>query len=395
MSNSIKVDILEVVLKITECCNIACRYCYFFRGGNIDFDERPNVIKKDTIHSLAHFLKEAILTNEIKLLRLDFHGGEPLMMGKKRFVEMVEILDSELSQLVDLEYVLQSNGTLIDDEWVEIFSKYNVATSVSLDGDQAIHDANRIDKKGRGTYVRATSGLKKLICAARDNKVVFPGIISVINDSSDTNITYRHFLDDLESPFISFVELDLTLDELNTERVEKISKNLLAVYNEWERINTPKIVHNMSVRNFNDILKQLILSGTTADKKEEVKYIALTIRSDGSLNPDDILRNIYPDLFTNEYNINNNTLSEYLSDDKLKNLYRKFFILPEKCSECGVKKICKNGWGFGSIPHRYSKENDMNNVNAFCDVYHEISLRLCDLVIKHGKSYDSIKHNLF
>ncbi|MWP48431.1 MULTISPECIES: radical SAM protein [unclassified Gilliamella] len=395
MSNSIKVDILEVILKITECCNIACRYCYFFRGGNIDFDERPNVIKKDTIHALASFLKEAILANEIKLLRLDFHGGEPLMMGKKRFVEMVELFDTELSQLVDLEYVLQSNGTLIDDEWVEIFSKYNVAASVSLDGDQAIHDANRIDKKGRGTYVRATEGLKKLICAARSNKVVFPGIISVINDSSDTKITFKHFLDDLESPFISFVELDLTIDELNQETVEKISNNLLAVYNEWERINTPTIVHDISVRNFNDILKQLVLSGTEADKKEKRKYVSLTIRSDGSLNPDDILRNIYPYLFTNEYNIKNNTLSDYLSDEKLKDLYRKLFTLPEKCNECGVKKICRNGWGFGSIPHRYSKENDMNNVNALCGVYHEISLRLCDLVIQQGKSYDSIKHNLF
>ena len=45
MSNSIKVDILEIILKITECCNIACRYCYFFRGGNADFDERPKVIR--------------------------------------------------------------------------------------------------------------------------------------------------------------------------------------------------------------------------------------------------------------------------------------------------------------------------------------------------------------
>ena len=395
MSNSIKVDILEIILKITECCNIACRYCYFFRGGNADFDERPKVIRKDTIYSLSNFLKEAVLTNQIKLLRFDFHGGEPLMMGKKRFVEMIEIFNSELSQLVDLKYVLQTNGTLIDEEWIEIFSKYNIAVSVSLDGDQTTHDANRIDTKGKGTYLRATEGLKKLMFAAENNKVRFPGIISVINDKSDTNVTFKHFLNELKSPFISFIELDLTLDQLNEKIIEKISSNLLAVYNEWERINTPKIVHDISVRNFNNILRTLILSGTEADKKNQAKYIALTIRSDGSLNPDDTLRNIYPHLFTNKYNIKTHTLSEYITDDTLKDLYRRLFILPEKCNECGVKKICKNGSGFGSILHRYSKENDMNNVNAFCETYHEISVRLCELVIKQGKSYDSIKHNVF
>ena len=43
---------------------------------------------------------------------------------------MVEIFNSELSQLVDLKYVLQTNGTLIDEEWIEIFSKYNIAVSL-------------------------------------------------------------------------------------------------------------------------------------------------------------------------------------------------------------------------------------------------------------------------
>ncbi|SCC30961.1 radical SAM protein [Gilliamella intestini] len=346
MSDTFKVDILEVILKITECCNIACRYCYFFKGGNLDFNERPKVIKKDTIYSLAYFLKEAVLTNHIKLLRLDLHGGEPLMMGKKRFVEMVEIFNYELSNIVELEYALQSNGTLIDDEWVEIFSMHNIAASVSLDGDQVIHDSNRIDKKGRGTYIRSTNGLQKLINAAENNKLTTPGIISVINSNSDTNIIFRHFLNDLKIHYVSFVEMDLTLDQLNEKMIKKVSSNLLAVYNEWEKINTPKIVDTILVRNFNDILRKLILSGTESDKKdEERKYVALTIRSDGSLNPDDILRNIYPHLFTNQYNINKNTLSEYLSDKSLRELYRKLFTLPQKCSECGVKKICKNGWG--------------------------------------------------
>lgn len=366
-----KIDILEIILKVTERCNIACRYCYYFEGDNRDFTDKPGVMSKKTVIQLANYLKETVAAHQIDILRIDIHGGEPLMMGKKRLEEMLLILSEALKKICTLEFVLQCNGTLIDDDWINIFAKYQVAASVSLDGDAITHNLNRIDRRGKGTYHRVMAGLSQLIAASKDNKLPYPGIICVINPDKNGKRIFRYFVDEIKTPYISFIEPDFTIDEMNEKRVEGIGNFLLDVYQEWEKNNTPKINRHMSLRVFNDLLSILMISGTEYEKIKKVNYVVITVRSDGYINPDDILRNTHPELFNQNYNLANSTLEEFITSEAILGLYRGIFTLPEQCQACGVRKLCRNGFCFGSLPHRYSKENGMNNINLFCKFYQD------------------------
>lgn len=87
-----KIKHLEIILKISERCNINCTYCYVFnRGNRLAADSTP-VIPLDNVIALRGFLERSAAENEIKVIQVDFHGGEPLMMKKNRFDQMCEIL---------------------------------------------------------------------------------------------------------------------------------------------------------------------------------------------------------------------------------------------------------------------------------------------------------------
>lgn len=143
---------LEVVLKVTERCNIDCTYCYFFNSTNQDFKDHPAYIKYETIKDCAVFLKNSVEEAGVKFLQIDFHGGEPLMMKKHRFDEMCNLFKDHLEGIVDLKFAMQTNAMLIDDEWLKIFAKHEIGIGISLDGPKHIHDIHRIDHRGRGTY---------------------------------------------------------------------------------------------------------------------------------------------------------------------------------------------------------------------------------------------------
>jgi uncharacterized protein len=144
------IDKLEVILKVTERCNIDCSYCYYFNSENKDFEYKPAHISETTILSLINFLKQAIIDHKLKEIRIDIHGGEPLMLKKERFVKMVKILRESLDNYVHLTLHVQSNGILIDDEWIEIFKDFKIQVRISLDGTEEDNDLNRVDHHGKG-----------------------------------------------------------------------------------------------------------------------------------------------------------------------------------------------------------------------------------------------------
>ncbi|CNK53996.1 galns arylsulfatase regulator (Fe-S oxidoreductase) [Yersinia kristensenii] len=84
-----KIRHLEIILKVSERCNINCDYCYVFNKGNSAADDSPARLSNKNIRHLVCFLQRACQEYQIGTIQIDFHGGEPLLMKKESFTNMV------------------------------------------------------------------------------------------------------------------------------------------------------------------------------------------------------------------------------------------------------------------------------------------------------------------
>lgn len=115
---------LTVILKMSERCNLNCSYCYFFNGKDQSYKQRPAFISDKNIDSLIHFLKQGAVDLSIKKVVFGFHGGEPLLFGKEKFAKLCSELKLKLLNVVQVSFSVQTNGLLLDEEWLKIFTKY-------------------------------------------------------------------------------------------------------------------------------------------------------------------------------------------------------------------------------------------------------------------------------
>lgn len=112
---------LTAIIKVTNSCNMRCRYCYHYDTGYT-----TGIITRDTLESIFNI----ILTNRRKT-RIIWHGGEPLL-GGLNFFKMV--LDLESKYTCEVENSIQSNGTLWDEETINFFNDNHFKIGISFDG---------------------------------------------------------------------------------------------------------------------------------------------------------------------------------------------------------------------------------------------------------------------
>ncbi|WP_333023442.1 radical SAM protein [Wolbachia endosymbiont of Pentidionis agamae] len=128
---------LQIVLKLVERCNINCTYCYVFNGENDDWKYHSPYMKSDIVNQVIKFLMQG--SNELNITHISiiFYGGEPLMYKKKAFDELcINLKDALFS--CKLDFSVQTNAMLVNDEWIQLFQKHKVGVGVSLDGPKSI-----------------------------------------------------------------------------------------------------------------------------------------------------------------------------------------------------------------------------------------------------------------
>jgi len=112
-------------------------------------------------------------------LTIVWHVGEPLMLPPSFYEEAFQIMQQWNTQGVLVTHSFQTNGTCITQQWCDFFKKHHVQIGVSIDGPKAIHDANRVDWAGKGTFDRVLRGITLL----RENQLPF-SIIAVVTRNS-------------------------------------------------------------------------------------------------------------------------------------------------------------------------------------------------------------------
>ena len=139
-------------------CNLACKYCYYLEKSRL-YPERGNHVMTDEI--LEKFIRDYIAAQTTREVLFTWHGGEPLMRPLS-FYRKVVALQQRYARGHQIDNCIQTNGTLLTDEWCAFFREQGWLVGLPLDGPQEFHDDHRLTRLGRPTFVQVMCGVALL-----------------------------------------------------------------------------------------------------------------------------------------------------------------------------------------------------------------------------------------
>lgn len=188
---------ISLVKPAGSACNLGCRYCYYFGVANQYGGKEPMM----SAELLELYIKQYIEANEVDRVDFYWHGGEPLLFGLDWFKKALK-LERKYAGGKEITNSLQTNGTLINEDWCRFFADNGFLVGLSLDGPKDIHDAYRLNKGGRPTFDKVRSSAAMM----RRMHVDF-NTLSVVNNLSEGRglEVYRFFRDEVGSDFMQFL----------------------------------------------------------------------------------------------------------------------------------------------------------------------------------------------
>lgn len=181
-------------------CNLDCTYCFFLSKEQLYPGDRFRM--SDDL--VATYLTQLIESHRTREITIAFQGGEPTLMGVEFYRRLVALAKEIAGPQRILEFTLQTNGTLLDDEWCEFLATENFLVGLSMDGPASMHDAFRVDKQGRPTYERVRAAWELL----QRHNVATNVLCSVHSANADHGLeVYRHFRDELGVRFLQLIPI--------------------------------------------------------------------------------------------------------------------------------------------------------------------------------------------
>ena len=140
-------------------CNLDCTYCYYLDKA-VQYGGREAVMS-DSL--LEEYVRQYITANDVDTVTFCWHGGEPLLLGldfyRRAMRYQRKYAAASHKKIIN---TLQTNGTLINEEWCRFFRSNNFLVGISLDGPQDVHDEFRKDKGGRPTWSRVMRAVEMM-----------------------------------------------------------------------------------------------------------------------------------------------------------------------------------------------------------------------------------------
>jgi uncharacterized protein len=276
--------ISQFILKVASRCNLNCSYCYVYNKADSTWKERPPLMS-DAIFAavLQRIRNHCVLTGQV-YANIVFHGGEPSLIGVEKFDAWCIRAQALLHGVARPTFSIQTNGTLIDEAWAEVFRKHRVSVGISMDGPQPIHDAFRIDHLGRGSYDQVEHGIKIL----QDAQIPY-GILSVVTPGADPLAVHRHFMA-LGCKQLTYVLPHFTYDTIGPIRdlygPTPCADFLVPIFDDWW-FNGTTDIHLGDLRN----LARIVMGGSSQiETVGNVPPQYVFIESDGELEGLDNLR---------------------------------------------------------------------------------------------------------
>jgi len=177
-------------------CNLDCHYCYYLDKSELYGNSQP--VMSEAL--LEEYIKQYIEANDVPQVSFLWHGGEPLLLGIDFYKKALDF-QSKYAKGKTIDNSLQTNGSLITDEWAHFFSKNDFLIGISIDGPEDIHNSFRVNRAGKPSFKSVMNGINIL----ERHSTAF-NTLSVVNKVSEgRGLEVYQFLKSTGSKYMQFL----------------------------------------------------------------------------------------------------------------------------------------------------------------------------------------------
>lgn len=353
-SGCIPQGIHMVAKPIGPACNLACDYCFYLEKKAL-FSPQESFKMSDKV--LKAFISAYITTQPTPVVEFVWQGGEPTLLGSDFFKRVVEI-QKQYAGDKTIANSLQTNGTLLNDDWCAFLRKHHFMVGISLDGPEKIHDRYRKNRSRKGSFDRVMRGVSLL----KKHGVEFNVMACVARETAKHPLEVYRFFKEQNIEFMQFAPVVERLPDAVSRQhglrlagpavldgknksvdvtpwsviPEEYGDFLIAIYEDWVRHD----VGNTFVMNFEWVLNAWIGNPSPVCIHATQCGRSLVIEHNGDVFACD--HSVYP-----EYRLGN-ILSDRITDMVEKSTRSGFGMskqsaLPNWCLECDVLRACQGG----------------------------------------------------
>ena len=222
-------------------CNLDCAYC-FFLDKEVFYPGSRFRMSDDV---LEQYIRQLIESHQTDSVNIAWQGGEPTLMGLDFYRRTMTVVEKYRRPGMTFLHTMQTNGTLLDDEWAAFFKEHGFLIGISIDGPRPLHDVYRVDKGGRPTFDKVMRGLRLL----QKHGVEYNILTTVNRVNGDHPLeVYRFLRDEAGTDWMQFIPV---VERINADgrtlyqegtavsdrsvRPEQFGRFLSLIFDEWVR----------------------------------------------------------------------------------------------------------------------------------------------------------------
>jgi uncharacterized protein len=350
------------IIHLTNACNLGCKYCY---TGSAFFSQstrnRVNEEFTDSLSNLFLFFDKLANYNEFELTKCIFHGGEPLLISIENWRKMFDYIKSKGFPITPS---VQTNATLINDEFIELFKEFGFEVGVSLDGNKEINDQTRPLKNGSSSFPIVYENILKL----KESGIKFGVLVTLNKYNKDQIDVLYDFFKDHKIPFSIRPIFQSQYSEDNNFQLEpeEYGKAFCKLFDLWfddETIDVSFISEFSSlIIQFTNPIEGLVSCNFNMKCSEHFVSVDLN----GEISPCNRFYGVREFVYGN---INNSSLDDLLNNEVAKPLRERWNKLNEtECQSCEIKEYC-----YGGCPaNSFALKNDYYSKDFYCAAYKKI-----------------------
>ena len=335
-------------------CNIDCAYCFYK-----DRDASVGTGRQRMSGEVLEILVRDYMKLHFPVVGFAWQGGEPTLMGVDFFAKAVELQKKYGSAGQQVSNTLQTNGTLLDDNWCRFFHDNKFLLGISIDGPKHFHDRYRLDHSGAGTFERVMRGIQ----ACKRHQVEFSALVLLNNVNVEHPQELFNFLIENELTYIQFIPCVEKNPATGRPADFSITPKqygdfLCAMFDLWHHYGPEKL----NIREFDSLLTHYVMGKHTICTYSRQCAGFVVIEHNG-------------DAFCCEFfveprwrlgNILETPLEKLAGDKRKRAFARNKEKLCAKCLVCKHLDICRGG---GMKDRARWNDNEGTKESYFCESY--------------------------